>query len=95
MSGRDGITLGSNLTSAGTVTLTSSTGAISQTGGVLIAAGTLTGSSAGATTLDDANLVGTLGSFTAAGFSLNNAQALTVNGAVAAAAAPRSAAVAT
>ncbi|MBU6246143.1 MAG: filamentous hemagglutinin N-terminal domain-containing protein [Xanthomonadaceae bacterium] len=81
LSGRDGITLGSDLSSAGTVTLTSSSGAISQTGGVL-AAGTLTGSSAGATTLGDANLVTALGSFSAAGFSLTNAQALTVNGAV-------------
>ncbi|MGN6227657.1 MAG: beta strand repeat-containing protein, partial [Dyella sp.] len=77
--GRDGISLGNNLSSAGTVTLTSSNGAISQSGGV-ITAGTLTGSSHGNTTLNQANLVGQLGNFTAANFSLVNAQALAVTG---------------
>ena len=77
--GRDGISLGNNLSSAGTVTLTSSNGAISQSGGV-ITAGTLTGSSHSNTTLNQANLVGQLGNFSAANFSLVNAQALAVTG---------------
>src|SRR5574337_658230 len=78
---RDALTLGSNLTSTGTASLTSTTGAISQSGGVLTAT-ILTGSSVGDTTLNGANQVGTLGSFTAANFVLTNAQALAVNGPV-------------
>ncbi len=54
---------------------------LNQTAGV-IEATTLTGSSVGDTTLDGANLIGTLGSFTAAGFALTNAQSLAVFGAV-------------
>ena len=79
LSGRDGITLDSNLTTAGIATLTSSSGAISQTSGALTA-GTLTGSSAGSTTLNGANLIDTLGAFSASSFSLINGQALAVNG---------------
>src|SRR6185312_8050682 len=45
-----------------------------------IAAATLTGKSAGATTLNGTNHIGTLGSFRAANFALTNAQALTVAG---------------
>ena len=65
------------------VALTASGGPIVQTGGTLTA-GTLTGSSFGATTLTDANLIGTLGAFTTYGpiadFTLVNAQTLTVTG---------------
>ena len=54
---------------------------INQTAGSIHAT-TLTGSSVGSTTLNGANRIGTLGSFTAAGFALTNAQALAVTGAV-------------
>jgi hypothetical protein len=54
-------------------------GDISQ-GSTVITAGTLTGQSTGTTVLDGANLVGTLGSFKAADFSLVNAAGLSVNG---------------
>ncbi|HUH55875.1 MAG TPA: filamentous hemagglutinin N-terminal domain-containing protein, partial [Rhodanobacter sp.] len=64
---------------AGTVTL-DSTGAISQAAGGVITAGTLTGSSVGATTLDGANVIGALDNFTASDFALTNSGALTVNG---------------
>src|SRR3546814_10337087 len=43
---------------------------------------TLTGSSVGSTTLNGANLIGTLGNFTAAGFNLTNANSLAVTGAL-------------
>ncbi|RUL77694.1 filamentous hemagglutinin N-terminal domain-containing protein [Dyella choica] len=56
-----------------------SAGAISE-GGDGVNAGTLTGSSAGATSLNGYNQVSTLGSFTANGFSLTDARALTVVG---------------
>ncbi|MGB6261428.1 MAG: filamentous hemagglutinin N-terminal domain-containing protein, partial [Rhodanobacter sp.] len=55
-------------------------GTISQVGGATITVGTLTGSSAGATTLGEANQIGNLGSFTASSFSLTNAAALTLVG---------------
>jgi len=64
-----------------TTTLTSA-GAITEGTGGAITAGTLTGSSTGATTLNGANRVGSLGSFTAAGFAFSNAQALAVAGPV-------------
>ena len=64
-----------------TTTLTSA-GAISQGAGGVITATTLAGQSVGATTLNGSNHIGTLGSFTAAGFALTNAQALTVTGPV-------------
>ncbi|MFA6232452.1 MAG: hypothetical protein WC617_20135, partial [Rhodanobacter sp.] len=63
---------------AGTLSLQAG-GAISQSGGVL-STGTLTGSSTGDTTLNGANLIGTLSNFSAANFSLSNAQALAVSG---------------
>jgi hypothetical protein len=66
---------------AGSTVTLSSAGAISE-GGSGISANTLTGSSVGATTLNASNRIGTLGSFTANGFSLTNAQTLTVNGPV-------------
>src|SRR3546814_17280946 len=52
---------------------------ISQTGGAITAT-TLTGSSAGSTTLNGAHLIGALGNFTATSFALTNAQALAVSG---------------
>src|SRR6185312_9708853 len=64
---------------AGTVTL-DSTGAISQAVGGVITAGTLTGSSVGATALDGVNAIDALGDFTAADFALSNGSALTVSG---------------
>jgi hypothetical protein len=81
-----GILVAGDLTvgSGGTLTLTS-TGAISQSGGVITAA-TLTGSSVGGTTLNGANLVTSLGAFSdtgagnATGFSLTDAQALSITG---------------
>ena len=78
LTGHGGVTLNSNVTAAGTLSLVSGA-AISQGAGI-ITAGTLTGSSVGNTTLSRANKIGTLGSFSAANFSLTNAQALTVNG---------------
>jgi hypothetical protein len=66
----------------GTTTTLTSAGTISEGAGGAITAGTLTGSSTGATTLTGANRIGTLGSFTAATFSLSNAQALAVTGPV-------------
>ena len=78
LAGQGGVTLNSNVTAAGTLNLVSGA-AISQGAGI-ITAGTLTGSSVGNTTLNRANKIGTLGSFSAANFSLVNAQALTVNG---------------
>ncbi|BFI96593.1 MAG: hypothetical protein RSP_21030 [Rhodanobacter sp.] len=79
LAGDAGLILNGNVTATGggAVQLTSSGGAISQSGGV-ITAGMLTGSSSGSTTLADANQVGALGNFSANGFSLTNAQALTV-----------------
>ncbi|MGB3838351.1 MAG: hypothetical protein WA930_04510, partial [Rhodanobacter sp.] len=71
--------LASNLV-GNTVTLSAGRN-INQTAGAITAT-TLTGSSVGSTTLNGANLIGTLGSFTAAGFNLTNAQALAVNGSV-------------
>ena len=83
LSGYSGLVLGGNVGTGatGTLTLNSGNGAISQTAGVLTAT-TLTGSSTGATALGGANMVGALGAFTANGFSLTNAQALTIAGAV-------------
>ena len=58
-----------------------SAGAIGE-GSDGINAGTLTGSSAGVTTLNGANQIDTLGGFTANGFSLINARSLTIAGPV-------------
>jgi filamentous hemagglutinin family protein len=83
-----GLTLGANLTAGtpgGTQTATLiSAGTIYQSGGI-ITAGTLTGSSAGGATLNDANRIGTLAAFAnagAAGFGLTNGGSLTVAGPV-------------
>src|SRR3546814_4220354 len=66
----------------GTVTTLISGGAITEGAAGAITAGTLTGSSVGSTTLNRANVVGTLGAFTTGGnFSFNNTQTLTVNNA--------------
>ncbi|MGN2248432.1 hypothetical protein ACFWZ3_17290, partial [Frateuria sp. GZRR35] len=62
-----------------TVTLTSA-GAITEGTSGVITTDTLSGSSTGATTLNGANQIGTLGSFSAVGFNLTNAQALAVAG---------------
>jgi hypothetical protein len=68
--------------SGGLVTLKSG-GNISQTASGTLTATTLTGSSTGSTTLNGSgNKIGTLGSFTAAGFSLTNSQSLSVAGPV-------------
>jgi len=67
---------------SGTTTTLTSAGTISEGAGGSIAAATLTGKSAGATTLNGTNHIGTLGSFRAANFALTNAQALTVAGPV-------------
>ena len=67
----------------GTATLTSS-GAITQAAASgVITAGTLTGNSTGTTTLGGNNAIANLGAFSANGFSLTNAAALNVGGAVA------------
>ncbi len=67
---------------SGTATSLTSAGAISQGGAGVVNATTLTGSSVGNTALGGANLIGTLGAFQAANFTLVDAQALTVNGPV-------------
>ncbi len=73
---------------AGTVSLVASGGSINEPSGALIA-GTLTGSSAGATTLTgnpSGNQVGVLGNFSAAGFTLDDfAPQLLVTGNIASA----------
>ncbi len=75
------LTLGSDVTANGqTVTLTSA-GTIDQTDGA-ISASTLTGSSAGGTTLTDPNVIGTLGPFTAASLALFDGGPLTISGPV-------------
>nr|WP_199043850.1 filamentous hemagglutinin N-terminal domain-containing protein [Dyella sp. ASV24] len=79
LSGSQGITLANNVFAAGVLNLTSSSGAITQTGGVLNAS-LLTGRSQGATTLVQGNQISQLGNFAANGFSLTNAGALTVTG---------------
>ena len=73
---------GGTITANTSTTLTSS-GAIGQTGG-MIATGSLTGTSAGVTSLGNpGNAIGTLGSFaTKGGFSLTDGQSLTVAGPV-------------
>ena len=82
LAGYSGLTLGGPVAATGTLALSSSQGAINQTAGT-IAAGMLTGSSAGSAILLQANLVGTLGAFTTGGdFTFNNAQSLTVNNAL-------------
>ena len=78
------LTLGSNLTAAGTVALNVDAGTITQTGGI-ITAGALTGASTGGATFAQNNAVTNLGAFTntgAGGFSFTNGQTLTVTHAV-------------
>jgi len=65
----------------GAVTLASG-GRISQSAGGIITADSLTGHSAGSTTLDQANAIGALGDFTANGLTLTTKRALTVAGTV-------------
>ncbi|HEX5280064.1 MAG TPA: hypothetical protein VFW28_08290 [Micropepsaceae bacterium] len=79
------LTLSANVTTAANqvVTLTSA-GKINQTSGI-ITTGTLTGSSAGGTTLNDANRIGSLGKFDNTGsgdIAVSDAQSLTVSGAI-------------
>ncbi|WP_172969599.1 filamentous hemagglutinin N-terminal domain-containing protein [Rhodanobacter sp. T12-5] len=78
LTGHGGVALNNNVTAAGTLGLFSGA-AISQGAGI-ITAGSLIGSSVGNTTLGQANKIGTLGHFSAANFSLNNAWTLSVNG---------------
>ena len=80
LTGRDGLTLGSDVTGAA-VTLDTTNAQIAQTGGGLTA-GTLAGSSGtGNVTLTNAaNFVGTLGDFSAGNFSLVDNQRLTISG---------------
>ncbi|MEJ0018321.1 MAG: filamentous hemagglutinin N-terminal domain-containing protein [Acetobacteraceae bacterium] len=70
---------------AGTTSLTATIGTISETG--TLVAGTLSGSSIGATTFDGAtpttNQIAGLGDFSAAGFTLNNGIDLTIGGTLA------------
>ncbi|QQD73658.1 beta strand repeat-containing protein [Acidithiobacillus ferrivorans] len=78
LTGSRGLTLNQDVTSSGNLSLTSSKAGIDQTSGVL-KVNTLMGSSAGSTTLGGSNMITDLGNFTAAGFSLDNAQSLTVS----------------
>jgi filamentous hemagglutinin family protein len=78
LTGRDGVTLNNDVTASGALNLVS--GAAINQGAGIITAGTLTGGSVGSAALNQANRIGTLGSFSAANFSLTNAQALTVSG---------------
>ena len=78
LTGHNGITSTNSITASGALTMTSANGAITSAGG--LSAGTLTGSSAGATALNGTNTIGTLGTFSANGFSLSNGQSLTVSG---------------
>jgi filamentous hemagglutinin family protein len=78
LTGHNGITSTNSITASGSLTMTSANGAITSAGG--LSAGTLTGSSAGATALNGTNTIGTLGTFSANGFSLSNGQSLTVTG---------------
>ncbi|MGN6095802.1 MAG: two-partner secretion domain-containing protein [Bosea sp. (in: a-proteobacteria)] len=77
----------SGTAAASGLVLSAGAGGISQAGGAVIRAGTLTATAAnsGSVTLTDAgNLVGTLGASSAAGsFAFTNGQALTVSGSVA------------
>jgi autotransporter-associated beta strand protein len=73
------ITMSGDATATGTFDLTSNGGNITQIAGTLTAA-TLTGSSAGATTLDNINQIATLGDFSAGSFSLTNAIPLSITG---------------
>jgi filamentous hemagglutinin family protein len=82
-----GLTLGGNVTAAGKVVTLTSTGAISQTAGVITAA-TLTGSSIDGATLAQGNAVSTLGPFSdtgtgnTTGLSFTDGQALQTSGVV-------------
>ena len=65
---------------AGTTTLIATAGSITEAGTLIV--GTLSGSSTGATSLTGSNTIATLGSFTAAGFTLDADAVLAVNGPV-------------
>ena len=82
LSGANSLALDFNITANGTLALTSTSGNITQAGGVIVSAGTLTGSSTGSTTLTGTSLIGTLGGFSAAGLTLSDGQTLTVTGPV-------------
>ncbi|MDE2279561.1 MAG: S-layer family protein, partial [Xanthomonadaceae bacterium] len=81
LNGDAGVNLAGNIGASSSLTIGSHGGAINQTAGV-ISTGTLTGSSTGSTSLNGANQIGTLGNFSANGFSLSNAQVLTVAGTI-------------
>ncbi len=80
LSARDGLAINQNVTATGVASLSS--GSTISRGGGAFTANTLTGSSVGNTTLTGTNYIGALGSFSAAGFSLANTQALAVIGPV-------------
>ncbi len=77
LTGGNGISLGDDVNAGGTLTL-SSGGNIDESSTTVITANTLTGASTGSTHLDGDNFIANLENFTANGFSLTNAQALTV-----------------
>ena len=81
LAARDDLVIGATVDSgAGATHLASAAGVIREDGAGRVVAGSLAGQSAGSTRLDGANLIGSVDSFSAAGFSLANAQALTVAG---------------
>jgi hypothetical protein len=73
------ISINNKVTAGGTLVLNSS-GAIGETATDIIAAAGLSGSAVGATNLNGANLIASLGNFTGSNFSLIDEEALTVSG---------------
>ncbi len=83
LGGHGGLAINAAVNSGtGTTTLNSAAGAITEGTAGRVTAGVLTGQSAGNATLDGVNQIDALGNFSAANFSLTNAQALVVNGSV-------------
>src|SRR6185312_11476768 len=82
LNGGSGLAINAGVNSGGGTTTLLSGGAISEGSNGVVTAGTLTGQSTGSTTLDPANMIATLGNFTANGFNLLNGEALTVSGTV-------------
>jgi filamentous hemagglutinin family protein len=78
------ITIGSSFGSAGTNLELDSGGAITQSSGAILTAGTLTGTAAGGVTLTENNTIAAIGSFavTSGDFTLTDSRDLTVTGPV-------------